>query len=307
MATITAVIHTKNSQRTLEACLRSVRWCTEVFVIDMESTDETVQIATKHKAKVFHVKGAHRFADPVRDEYLKKVKTDWTLIVDSDEEVPDTLATKIQEVMALDAFDGYNLPRKNLIFGRWIEHTGFWPDYILRLFKTGKGSYPPYIHAQPKVEGTIHNLEAREEYALVHHHYESIEVFLLRLNVYTSLEAQKYHSLVQAKEIEPVSKFDFIQSFFDQFFTRFFAQQGYKDGRYGLVLSLLMAVYSMVVQMKIWEGAKEKNADLELSDVELSVNQACTHTTYWVANEEITQEKNLLKKMQLKLKRKLSS
>ncbi|MBP9699652.1 glycosyltransferase family 2 protein [Candidatus Woesebacteria bacterium] len=307
MPTITAVIHTKNSQRTLEACLASVNWCTEVFVIDMESTDDTVQIATKHKAKVFHVKGSHRFADPVRDEFLKKVKTDWTLIVDSDEEVPVTLATKIQEVMKLDEFDGHNLPRKNLIFGRWIEHTGFWPDYILRLFKTGKGSYPPYIHAQPKVEGAIHNLEANEDYALVHHHYESIEEFLLRLNVYTSLEAQKYHSLVQAKEVEPVQKFDFIQSFFDQFFTRFFAQQGYKDGKFGLVLSLLMAVYSMVVQMKIWEGVKEKDSALTLSDVELSVNQACTNTTYWVANEEMTQETNLLKKMQLKLRRKLSS
>lgn len=307
MPTITAVIHTKNSQRTLEACLRSVAWCTEVFVIDMESTDETVPIANKYKAKVFHVKGSHRFADPIRDEYLKKVKTDWTLIVDSDEEVPQTLAAKIQEVMKLDEFDGYNVPRKNLIFGRWIEHTGFWPDYILRLFKTGKGSYPPYIHAQPKVEGTIHTLEAKEEYAFVHHHYESIEEFMLRLNVYTSLEAQKYHSLVQAKEIKPLHKFDFIQSFFDQFFTRFFAQQGYKDGRYGLVLSLLMAVYSMVVQMKIWEGAPDKDSAFKLTDVELSVNQACTNTTYWVANEEMTQEKNLLKKMQLKLRRKLSS
>lgn len=307
MATITAVIHTKNSERTLQTCLNSVSWCTEVFVIDMESTDATVQIATKFKAKVFHVKGSHRFADPVRDEYLKKVKTDWTLIVDSDEEIPTTLASKIQEVMDLDEFDGYNLPRKNLIFGRWIEHTGFWPDYILRLFKTGKGSYPPFIHAQPKVEGAIHNLEAKEDYAIIHHHYESIEVFLLRLNVYTSLEAQKYHSLVQAKEIEPIQKFDFIQSFFDQFFTRFFAQEGYKDGRYGLVLSLLMAVYSMVVNMKIWEGVKDKDTQLLLSDVELSVNQACSNTTYWVANEEIRQEKNLLKKLKLQLRRKLAS
>ncbi len=307
MATITAVIHTKNSERTLEACLKSVAWCTEVFVVDMESTDATVQIATKHKTKIFTVKGSHRFADPVRDEYLKKVKTDWTLIIDSDEEVPKTLATKIEEVMSLDAFDGYNLPRKNLIFGRWIEHTGFWPDYILRLFKTGKGSYPPFIHAQPTVEGAIHNLEANEEFALIHHHYESIEEFLLRLNVYTSLEAQKYHALVKTKEIEPVQRFDFIQSFFDQFFTRFFAQHGYKDGRYGLVLSLLMAVYSMVVSMKIWEGAKEKDTPLLLSDVEQSVNQACTHTTYWVANEEINQERNVINKLKLKLRRKLAS
>ncbi len=300
MPTITAIVHTKNSQKTLEKCLASLAWCDEIFVVDMQSSDQTVEIAKKHKAHVFNVKTDVRFADPIRQEYLHKVKTDWTIIVDSDEEVPHTLATKVKEVMVANEADGYNLPRKNIIFDKWIEHTGFWPDYILRLFKTGKGTYPPQIHAQPTVEGVVLNLEAKEDFALIHHHYQNIETFLLRLNVYTSIEAEKQQALGEAATT------DFLQAFFNQFFTRFFAQKGYKDGMYGFVLSLLMGVYTMVVAMKVWEK-KKQDVPISLESIEESVTTACSATSYWVANEQIEHEKNLIKRIGLKVRRKMSA
>src|SRR5258708_6211555 len=102
MATITAVIHTKNSEKTLDACLHSLGWCDEIFVVDMESTDRSVTIANKYGAKVFNVKtpagGGGAIVEQVRQQFLEKVKSDWTLIVDSDEEVPVTLANKLREL-----------------------------------------------------------------------------------------------------------------------------------------------------------------------------------------------------------------
>lgn len=298
MPTITAVVHTKNSAKTLESCLESLPWCDEVFVVDMESSDETIAIAKKYKTTIFHEKQI-QFADPVRDKYLQKVKTDWTIIVDSDEEIPKTLAEKISELMMTAGIDGYNLPRKNIIFGKWIEHTGFWPDYILRLFRTGKGIYPPTVHSQPHVAGRVENVTAQADFAILHHHYDSIEQFLMRLNVYTSLEVEK-------RKGESSKKYDFLKAFFDQFFTRFFAEKGYKDGVHGLTLSLLMGVYMMVVQMKLWERQKEEFS-LTLDDVEHSINDGCAGTMYWVANEKIMVEKNILKRIVHTLRRRIHS
>ncbi len=292
MPTITALVHTKNSAKTLDLCLSSLRFCDEVFVIDMESSDETLAIAKKHKEKQI------QFADPIRNHYIKKVKTDWTLIVDSDEEVPETLAKKFQELMTISGVNGYKVPRANIIFGKWMEHSGFWPDYIVRFFRTGTCSYPSYVHSQPVIEGVTAEIEALQEFALIHHHYDSVEQYLLRLNVYTTLETQK----IEAQGITPSDE-SFLQTFFAEFHRRFFAQEGYKDGKHGLVVSLLQAIYMLVVQMKLWEKAKH-NTETSLDSIELSVNDACRATSYWVANEKVKKSRGLSALVQ-KVRRKL--
>ncbi len=301
MNTITAVVHTKNSAKTLDLCLQSLAWCTETFVVDMQSTDETLTIAKKYKATTFTVKNEPAFVDPIRNEYLAKVKTDWTIIVDSDEEVSPDLAKKIQEVMMTSGVNGYAIPRLNIIFGKQIEHTGFWPDYIVRLFRTGKGTYPPRVHAQPMVDGKVVYLPAEKQAALIHHHYESIEQFVARMNTYTSAEVVKI--LEKEKTVQPLQA---LQAFFGQFFSRFFDQQGYKDGSYGFALSLLLGMYTGISYLKAWETQKSDQV-ISLGDVEDVVSDACSQTTYWVANESIKQTPNVITKSLLKIRRKLSS
>lgn len=295
MPTITAIVHTKNSARTLESCLASLTWCDEIFVVDMQSTDETLAIAKRYHATIFHEKQI-KFADPIRATYIGKVKTDWTLIIDSDEEVPKTLAKKLRELAMTQGVNGFRIPRANIIFGRWIEHTGFWPDYIVRFFRTGSCTYPPYVHAQPIIEGVTETIEAKADYALIHHHYDSIEQYLLRLNVYTSLEVEKtqQNSKLQATDI--------LKSFFDEFFRRFFQQKGYKDGTHGFVISLLQAIYMMVVMMKRWEQKKEQ-LSFSLDDVETTISDACSDTTYWVATEKLPYAK-AVEKLFLRIRRK---
>src|SRR5258708_13079472 len=131
MATITAVIHTKNSEKVLDGCFRSVGWWDAIFVVDMESTDSTTTIATRYGAKVYAVKvpassGEGMIVEQVRQQFLEKVKTDWTLIVDSDEEVPVTLVAKLRELMMSSGTVAYNLARRNIIFGKKMEYTGYW-------------------------------------------------------------------------------------------------------------------------------------------------------------------------------------
>ena len=306
MATVTAVIHTKNSEKTLDACLRSVAWCDAIFVVDMESTDSTTTIATRYGAKVYAVKvpassGEGMIVEQVRQQFLEKVKTDWTLIVDSDEEVPVTLVAKLRELMMSSGTVAYNLARRNIIFGKKMEYTGYWPDYILRFFRTGQLIHPTEIHVQPIANGKVESLPASDEFALIHHHYQSISEFMDRLNKYTTFEAEK-----MAKTKSDASPLDALQAFFAQFHTRFFAQQGYKDGSTGFTISLLLAVYSLVATLKVWEKTKNETS-INLGNVEATVTDACEATSYWVANEELNSPKNPVQKIGLKIRRKLHS
>lgn len=301
MPTITAVIHTFNSEKSLDTCLRSLTWCDEIFVVDMMSLDKTVTIAKKYGAKIFTVKSEYSYADPVRNEYLQKVKTDWTLIVDSDEEVPPKLAQKLRELMQSTGVNGYALPRKNIIFGRWMQHTGYWPDYIVRFFRTGQATYPPAVHSQPIVDGRTEFIAPIEELALVHHHYATISQFLNRLNTYTSLEVEKLK--IAKKEYSPTEA---LKEFFAELNRRFFQLEGYKDGSYGLTLSLLNGVYQMVSYLKAWEVSKSV-AGVVPEDIEAEVTSACDATSYWVANEALKENPPLFKKIGLKIRRKLHS
>lgn len=298
MSTVTAIIHTKNSASTLEVCLKSLSWCDEIFVVDMESDDETLAIAKKHKVTIFKEKPL-KFADPIRNTYMQKVKTEWTLIIDSDEEIPPSLAKKFNDLMSTQGINGYKVPRANIIFGKWIQHTGFWPDYIVRFFRTGKCTYPPYVHGQPIIDGVTETIEAKPEFAIIHHHYNSIEQYLMRLNVYTSLEVEK----IQVADIH-VQATDFLKSFFDEFFRRFFSGKGYLDGGHGLVISLLQSIYMMVVQMKLWEKSK-KEMNVSLDEIEASVNSSCSDTTYWVATEKM-EKASAAEKILLRVRRKLA-
>lgn len=299
MSTITAVIHTKNSGATLKRCLDSLQWCDSIMVVDMQSSDETISIAKKYHAVIYEEKPM-QFADPIRNQYLHKVKTDWTLIVDSDEEVPQTLATKLRELSLVQGVNGYKVPRANIVFGKWMQHTGFWPDYIVRFFRTGSCTYPPYVHGQPIIEGVTQAIEVKKEFALIHHHYQSIEQYLMRLNVYTSLEVEK-----KQEHAPPQSSTSFLQAFFDEFYRRFYQQEGYKDGSHGLVVSLLQAIYMMVVMMKRWEAAK-KELPISLREMESIVHEACSQTTYWVANEELKRSQNPIEKISLRIRRKVN-
>lgn len=301
MATITAVVHTKNSRKTLDMCLRSLAWCDEIFVVDMQSSDGTPEVAKKYGAKVYAVHEDLGYADPIRNEYLQKVKTDWTLIVDSDEEVPSTLATKLKELMMVAGVNGYSLPRKNLIFGKWMEHTGYWPDYIVRFFRTGMATYPPQVHGQPVVDGKHEYIAPEERYALVHHHYDTIAEFVQRLNTYTTLEVPKL-----LKKQDSFTPLDALSQFFAQFHTRFFQMEGYKDGSYGLTLSLLSSVYQLVSYLKAWE-VKKQDERVSLTALQTEIEEGCNATSYWVANEELKKRSGFFSKTILKLQRKLHS
>jgi len=246
---ISAVVNTYNEEKNLGRCLESVKnFAEEIVVVDMHSTDKTVEIAKKYKAKIF-LHEYTRYVEPARNFALSKATGDWILIIDADEELPQNLASKLTKIAKENKVDYVQIPRKNIIFGKWIEHSRWWPDYLVRFFKKGKVQFSNEIHVPPKTEGEGFKLEAVEENAIIHHNFQSISQFIERLNRYTDIQAEEL--------VKKGVKFEWQQVLTkpaNEFFSRFFAGEGYKDGLHGLVLALLQAFSELILYLKIWQN-----------------------------------------------------
>ncbi|MDO9028473.1 MAG: hypothetical protein Q7U68_06405 [Candidatus Roizmanbacteria bacterium] len=192
--------------------------------------------------------------------------------MDPDEIVPPGLKTIIQS--QLTSYDYFKIPRKNIIFGRWIRHSRWWPDYQIRLFKKDKVVWPKIIHRQPKVTGNGYTVEAREELALLHHNYQNIDEYLSKFRRYAKYEAKEIYD----------SKMDLtfssaIQKALNELISRYFAGEGYKDGSQGLVLAFLQMFYYLIVYFYFLEMKKFK-IDGEIKEEEF-FRKGLKETLYW--------------------------
>lgn len=281
---LTAVILAKNEEKNLPSCLKSIFWVDEIVLIDDYSTDKTIEIAKKSEVEVFQRK-LDDFSSQ-RNFALEKVKSPWVLFIDPDEEVTPELAQEIKQAVKSSEFSGFRFPRKNIIFGKWIKHSGWYPDFQLHLFKKEKGKYVGRVHEQVEIKGKVGELKN----FLIHHNYQSISQYLEKLSRYSSLEAEN--------QIDLGHKFswkDLIKKPLGEFLRRFFAEEGYKDGVHGLALSLLQAFSELVVYLKIWE--KEGFRDEEIPGVFGEIRKGISEIDFWLNQKERNPLKKILRKL----------
>ncbi len=245
---LSAVVNTQNEARNIVRCLKSVAsYVDEIVVVDMQSQDETVGLARKFTDKIYSHPNTG-YVEPARNFAINKAKGDWILLIDADEVLTGTLGLKLRRLAEHAQYSFYRIPRKNLIFKKWITHTGWWPDYQIRFFQKDKVTWNDEIHSIPLTEGKGMDLLPEEKNAFIHYHYESISQYLDRLNRYTSQEVKQ-----KIKDNEKFYWKNLISKPAGEFITRFFAHQGYKDGIHGLVLSLLQGISFFITEIKFWE------------------------------------------------------
>lgn len=303
MAKISAVIIVRNEASGIEECLSSLSWVDEIVVVDDSSTDDTAQIAKKYTKHVYAHKSVG-YVEPVRNFAIEKASNEWILLLDADERIPKSLAKHITALVnTSDPSDAYSIPRKNIIFNKWIQHTGWWPDHNIRLFKKGKVTWSNIIHSKPEVQGKLIELEPKEELAITHLNYTTVAQFLEKMLRYTDVEAQEYYD-----SSKKVTVGTFITLPAQEFIRRFFAGKGYKDGVHGLVLSILQSVSVFLVVVKVWEkqGFEPKEETNILGAVQKEGTGMYKEFMYWFANELLKTEKNAIRKAKLKLIRKRS-
>lgn len=299
---LSVVINTKNSEKTLEASLRSVQWADEIIVVDMQSQDRTVEIARKYTSTIFSHPDVG-YVEPARNFAMSKAKKDWILILDADEEVPSALTKFIQNIIqgSVDEHllgDCFYLPRKNMVFTHWANSAGWWPDFQLRLFRNGFVEWSDEIHSIPITTGTSREIPAKEELAIIHHNYQSISQFIERMNRYTTIQAKQRPS-------QKVKTWSLIEKFSDEFLRRMFDWKGVDGGTLGVSLAFLQTFSEMTVVLKQWEAQQFSQKRVNRKKVLDQLQQFQSDLLYWICVERENQSTGLMRlfwKMRKKLR-----
>lgn len=237
---ISCVIHTYNSSEYLSYCLKSVEWCDEVVVIDMYSTDNTVELAKSHNATVYYHENVG-YADPARAYGLSKCTGDWILALDSDEIVSEKLRDRLLKISQNNLADVLEISFVNYFFGREIKGSGWgYKDQVIpRFFRKGMLSYGVEVHNFTKVASNARVIKSiSREASIIHFNYNDVSHFIRKLNTYTDKEI--YSTKYKYKN------YPFIKIFYfaiRELLGRFLIKNGYRDGWVGLYLAFAMAFY----------------------------------------------------------------
>jgi (heptosyl)LPS beta-1,4-glucosyltransferase len=245
MVSVSAVVIARNEERHIAACLESLAWADERLVVDSGSTDATVPLARQAGVRVEH-RDWVSFPDQ-RNAAMRMATGDWVFFVDADERATPGLAAEIRRVVGEAAAGApvmYWAPRHNIIFGKVILHTGWYPDFQPRLFRRGAASFDParVVHELPVFEGGAGHLSS----PLIHFNYETVSEFVAKQMRYADLDVQR----LREEGVRPRFWAPLLQPL-RQFRWRFFGLQGYLDGGHGLLLSLLMAYYDFQVYWRL--------------------------------------------------------
>ena len=278
---LSVVITSHNNASLIEDCLKSVHdIADEIIVVDNESTDNTVKMLKTHTKKTYSHQNTPSALNQAKNYGFTKAKSDWILSLDPDERLSPELAKEISSIinyqLSIINYSAYQFPRKNIIFGKWIEHGLWYPDQQIRLFKNGQGKFAEkHNHEKLQVQGEVRELSGH----LIHYNYTSVTQYVDKINhMYSGNEATEF-----IRSGKKALWYDAIRMPASDFLTNFFAREAYKDGLHGLVLSIMQAFYTFVVFAKIWErqGFTEYNHQKFLSESLHEINQKQQESRYW--------------------------
>lgn len=238
---ITATIITLNEERNIARAIESLRCCNEILVVDSGSADRTVELAEKHGARV--VESPWPGYAEQKNYAAEKASNDWILSIDADEVVSEALDAEIWQLKRNGAtYDAYTMPRLAQYLGRWILHSGWYPDRKIRLYDRRKAKWTgKFVHESLQVSGRIGHLESN----LLHFTCDSLSEHLKTMDRYTTLAAEE---LVSQK-----AKVRLRHMIFDPAwtFTRtYFLQRGFLDGLEGLTIAYMAALYTFLKYAK---------------------------------------------------------
>jgi len=279
---VSVIIPVKNEEQNIAACLESVQWADEAWVVDSGSTDRTVDVARRYTDKIecFEFRGGY----PKKKNWALETlpfRNEWILIVDADERVMPGLEAEIRVLFEKNPVenDGYYINRRLIFLGRWIRHCGWYPSWNLRLFKHRLGRYEKLETEEVENTGDVevHEhvvLNGRSGYLkndLLHEDFKSIFHFVERHNRYSNWDARVYANLAQgigSSQVinasffgSPLERKRFIKKVwvkipgrpFLRFIWMYFLKLGFLDGKPGLIFCTLMSMHEAVISAKLYE------------------------------------------------------
>jgi glycosyltransferase involved in cell wall biosynthesis len=243
MLRLSAIVIAKNEAKNIAACLDSLKFCDERIVVDGGSEDATAAIAEKEGARVI-VKSDWNGFGPQKNFALSLAKGDWVLSVDADERVSAQLAALMRSAITEGLHDAYEMPRLSTFCGRPMRHSGWYPDYVLRLFRRGQARFSDdLVHERVICDCPVGRLAE----PLTHHPVERLEDSLSRMDRYSTARAQM---IVDSGR--RVWFFTGIVRGWWTFIQTYIIRRGFLDGREGFLLAVANAEGTYYRYMKAW-------------------------------------------------------
>lgn len=242
MAKISAVVIALNEAENIADCLKSLEFCDERIVVDAGSRDATVRIAEQNGARVAH--NPWQGFGAQKNFALSLAQNDWVLSVDADERVSESLASEIRRAVDTSHNDGYLIPRRSSFCGRSMTHSGWWPDYVLRLFRRSQARFSgDLVHERVLCNGKIGRLHEH----LLHEPVGRLEDALRRMDQYSTASAETI-----ANSERRVSFTTGITRGLWTFIRTYILQRGFLDGHEGFLLAVANAEGTYYRYMKAW-------------------------------------------------------
>jgi len=226
---LSVIVITKNEEHSIRDCLGSIVWADEIIVLDSGSTDNTVAICREYTSKVF-VTGWPGFG-PQKNHALEMATCDWVLSLDADERVTPELQAEIRTAIDYPGNNiAFKMPRLSNYCGRYMRYSGWWPDYIIRLFCRGRAHFTnDLVHEHLIVHGAVETLSK----PLIHNSFDDLEDVLNKINSYSSAGASMMHQK-KKKATLASSILHGLWAFVHTYILR----AGFLDGREGLMLAV---------------------------------------------------------------------
>jgi len=245
--TLSVIIITKNEEHDIRDCLESVKWADEVIVLDSGSTDNTLKITREYTDKAYSSVDWQGFGIQ-KNRALAYASSDWVLSLDADERVSDALRQEIQKAIQSENIFIFKIPRLSSYCGKFIRHSGWWPDYVIRLFKRGEASFSDdLVHERLVFEGDTNKLTA----PLVHITYKDLNEVIVKINHYSSLGAK--NSYKKGKRGNLASA---ISHGIWAFIRTYFFRAGFLDGAEGFMLAISNAETTYYRYLKLFYLSK---------------------------------------------------
>lgn len=241
---------TRNEAANLPECLQSVAWADEIVVVDQGSTDATQDIARRFGARVIEAKDWPGFG-PQKNRAIDACTGDWVLALDADERVDDTLRAEIAAALSTARYDVYEMPRRSTYCGRFIRHSGWWPDYVARLFRRGKARYSDAaVHERLQTSSAIGRLRA----PLTHYSYRTMDQVIDKMNRYSTDSAR----VLVTRGRRPTLTSAVVHGL-AAFVRSYVLRRGFLDGRFGFMLAVSNAEGSYYRYVKAMLAAERSS------------------------------------------------
>lgn len=238
---ISATIIARDEERNIARAIESLRCCDEIVVVDSGSIDRTIEIATKLGARV--VEAGWRGYAGQKNFAAECAKYEWILSIDADEALSESLEADIWLLKKNGPqFDSYTMPRLAQYLGKWILHSGWYPDRKVRLYRRDKATWiGDYVHESVTVYGTTGHLDSN----LLHYTCQSFTEHLKTMDRYTTLAAEEL--VARGKR---VTYRHLLADPAWTFFRTYFLQRGFLDGVEGLAIAYMAALYAFLKYAK---------------------------------------------------------